>query len=117
MLSLKGRRPRKTKKIFLAKMRFVYYPKYRKEFKITRSCSTLLIFSLLIFAIQSNVLADPAFLKTSHLEEAGSGTKEKSAQDLRLKGYEAQEKGNYQEALSYYVKASSLGSNPRPSKI
>lgn len=83
-------------KILLAKMKMLYYPKYQKEPKINRICSTLLIFSFLFFTFHPSVFAE-------------KDIKEKTAQELRLKGYDAQQKGDLKEALSYYVKASSMG--------
>jgi len=84
------------REILLAKMKTIHYPKYWKELKINRICSTFLIFSFLFFTFHPSVFAEKEI-------------KEKSAQELRLKGYDAQQKGNLQEALSYYVKASALG--------
>jgi len=85
--------PLKEIKIFLAKNAFMYYLD-NKEFEIvSRICRTLLIFILLSVAYHSNVFAD---------------IKEKSREEYRLKGYEAQQKGKLEEALSLYAKAVSL---------
>ncbi|MFA5059855.1 MAG: tetratricopeptide repeat protein [Candidatus Omnitrophota bacterium] len=81
-------------KILLAKQPFVYYLHYQKEFAtITRIFKSFLIFFFVFFAFQSVVFA---------------GSKESSAREYHLKGYEAQQKGNLQDALSFYIKAASL---------
>lgn len=73
----------------------MYYLNFRREFPILSwVCRALQIFFLSSITFQTNAFAD---------------IKEKSAEEYRIKGYEAQHKGNFQEALSFYAKAVSLG--------
>lgn len=72
----------------------MYYLVLCKELQIfSRTCRSLLFIFLLSITFQTNVFA---------------GVKEKSVDEYRVKGYEAQQKGNFQEALSFYAKAVSL---------
>ena len=72
----------------------MYYLKHCKEFQIFKSAShTLLFFFLFSITFQPNVFA---------------GVKEKSAEEYRLQGYESQQKGKLEEALTFYAKAASL---------
>ena len=74
----------------------IYYLRHCKEFPIVRLVlRTLLFFFLFSATFHQNVFA---------------GIKEKSAEEYRLQGYEAQQKGNLEEALTFYTKAASLGS-------
>ncbi len=88
--------PLKTMNFFLAKKKRIYYPMHRKELvEIVRiSKYTLLVFLFSLIPFQTTLLA---------------GTKQEAAENYRLKAYEAQQKGNLDEALSLYVKATSLG--------
>ncbi len=85
----------KKRKIFLAKGFFIYYLNLCKEFSIlSLTCRARLFFFLAAVTFQTNAFAD---------------IKEQSAAVYRSQGYEAQQKGNLQEALSFYAKAISLG--------
>ena len=75
----------------------MYYPNSQKEFRIfSQILKTLLVVSLIVLTRQSDVFA---------------GTKEKTAKEYRIKGYEAQQQGKLDEALSLYTKAAALGIN------
>lgn len=94
--------PSHAVKKFLAKLLFMHYYFLHKEFAITRHVlPTLLLFCVISVTFQSNVFADQS--------------KEKIAEEYRLKGYEAQQKGNLDEALTNYVKAASL--SPAPASL
>ncbi len=90
-------------KIFLAKGMVMYYLKHCKESHISKFfLRTLLFFALFSIAFHPNAFA---------------GLKEKSAEEYRLEGYEAQEKGRLEEALTFYTKAASLSSPGRRAPI
>src|SRR3989338_8918025 len=94
--------------IFLAKNGFVYYLRARKESPIgSRFCIALLAFFIFSIAFQT----DASALKNE------KSIKEKSFDEYHIKGYEAQQKGNYDEALSYYAKAAAIGTDKDTSAI
>lgn len=74
----------------------MYYSHYRKERKMRCPLLKFFLAALILNVFHSACLAD---------------LKEESSEEYRLKGYESQQKGNLQEALSYYIKAASLGNN------
>ena len=89
-------------KKFLAKQMFMHYHFFHREFAITyQVLSTLLLFCFSSVAFQSNTFA--------------AQSKEKIAEEYRLNGYEAQQKGNLDEALTNYIKAASL--SPAPASL
>ena len=73
----------------------MYYatPKNRTELA-NRVIPSVLTFVISFITFQSSVYAN---------------TKEKIAEDYRIKGYAEQQKGNFDNALTYYTKALSLG--------
>lgn len=89
-------------KIFLAKGKFIYYLEPRKEFPIfSRFCTVLLTFFLLSVTFQTDAFA----------RKNEKSIKEKTFDEYRIQGYEAQQKGNNDEALSFYAKAVSIGTD------
>lgn len=74
----------------------MYYSRMTKRFQKTyRVVTTLFILSVSLFACQLSVSAAEMF---------GS-----EADEYRIKGYEAQQNNNFDQALTYYAKAISLG--------
>lgn len=72
----------------------MYYPIAIKLITAVARClSAVLILSLSVLTIQSEVFAD---------------FRDKTAEDYRVKGYEEQQKGSYEKALSLYTKSLSL---------
>ena len=91
------------KKILLAKGGFMYYLVLCKELRIvSRACRPLLLIFLLSITFQSNAFA---------------GIKEKSVDQYRAQGFDAQQRGNFQEALSFYAKAASLAKDNEAAPI
>lgn len=84
--------------ILLAKIKIMYYPIHTKRFKKAyRFATTFFIFSVVLLASTINVFA-------VDLMNA-------PAEEYHIRGYEAQQNSNFEQALSYYTKAISLGLN------
>jgi len=80
--------------IFLAKVEKIYYLIHKKLARLThRLNSSLLILSISIITFQTVAFADQRL---------------KIAEEYRIKGYEEQQKGNFDRAFQYYTKSLSL---------
>lgn len=79
---------------FLAKALKVYYLIRKKLFRVAQHpYSSFLIISIFVVAFQSSLFADE---------------KLKTAEEYRIKGFEEQQRGNFEKAFQYYVKSLSL---------
>jgi len=76
---------------------FIYYSYRQKELKITALKFRTLLFFFSVFITFPSVVS------------AAVSVKEKTAEEYRLKGFEAQKNGDLDKALSWYVKAAELG--------
>jgi tetratricopeptide (TPR) repeat protein len=79
----------------LEKLKFMYYPMYQNVSGKFRLAAAVILFSVSLFVCLSPIFAENIM--------------QPAAQDYRVQGYEAQQKGNYDQALVFYLKAISLG--------
>ncbi len=95
---------KKETKVFLVKNPFMYYLRVCEGFSILgRICKTLLVLFFLSVTLQN------AFAEIE--------IKKKAVEEYRLKGYDEQQRGNWQEALTYYFKAAELSSGSESAGI
>ena len=82
--------------ILLAKRKIMYYPNDQTLIAASKRFAAFLIFSAILITFNIPGVSATEFITSQ-------------AEDYRNLGYEAQQKGNYEKALTYYTKAISLG--------